>query len=202
MGLFAMSGFRLELARFAVLDMSFDLIEHVWLPEAAIDGSESVVDAGMSILIVELSEGLNSIFRFFEYLANLLAVFSKEIVFLQKMVGGLAFDSSSVNCRDWQFIVSEILTQEDKIVGSFFDRRHQSRGGVSRIVFALNMFSFVLIFLQVGCLSNKHAIKLPATLKYGNKNKVICLKCKFMFLKIVSIVIECLDTIHYFQLVS
>ena len=116
-----MSGSCLELAGFAVLDMSFDLLEHVWPPETTVDGGKSVVNARMSILIVKLREGLNSIFRSFENLANLFAIFSKEAFFSQKMVGGLAFDSSSVNCRDRQFISGEILAQEDEIVGRFFD---------------------------------------------------------------------------------
>ena len=61
---FLVCGSCLQLTSFTVLDIVLDLVEDAWPPKTLVDGCESVVDTGMSFLVVELDEGLMAFFGF------------------------------------------------------------------------------------------------------------------------------------------
>src|SRR3954465_10873636 len=117
MSLFPMSGLGLQFTRFTVVNVILDLLKDLWPPKALVDCGQGVVDTRVSVLIVKLRESLKAIFFSLQYFSDLLSILSVKGSILKVMGGGLAFDSSSVNCMVRQFIRLKILAQERDIGG-------------------------------------------------------------------------------------
>ena len=126
MCLLTVCGFGLHFAGFAILDVGLDLLKHSRPPETSMEGVKGVVDARMSVFIVELSEGLIAILTCFENLANLLAFLPIQSIFLEEMVVSLAFDPSSVDGSSGKLIRCEIVVDESEIVRGFFCSEYHS----------------------------------------------------------------------------
>jgi hypothetical protein len=90
------------------------------------EGVKGVVDARMSVFIVELSEGLIAILTCLENFANLLAFLPIQSVFSEEMVVSLAFDPSSVDGSSGKLIGGEIVADEGEIIGGFFYSEYHS----------------------------------------------------------------------------
>ena len=83
--LLSVCGSCLQLAGFTVLHIILHVLKDVKLPKASVETNKSVVDTGMSFLIIELAKGKEVIFSCFKYLVHMLAILLVKESILEKV---------------------------------------------------------------------------------------------------------------------